>query len=166
MKTTQRTMILIIVLLSTMFLSAQIRFINKEYGMGSIALDPHASVKEKGIDIVNTITLVSYWKYISISVQSFTALDGGYLDIAGTFGTNITSGYFNQWRGYTGLRLGFINRGNYIYPLTGLEGGLQYNIGKIFIGGKGTVDYRSDYKFSGADAKWRESFYIEIGTKF
>lgn len=146
--------------------NAQIRFINKEYFTTSIAIDPNATIKD-GINITPELELVSYWKYVKVNSQIQPDLSGGYFDIAGTFGINLTKGRFNKWRAYSGLRLGHIWRGSYGYPLVGFEGGIDYNINdKIFIGLRSTGDYREDFIFSGAEPSMRYSGIIRIGTKF
>jgi len=158
--------LLLLALLTTTMVNAQIRFIDKEYFTTSIAIDHSASVKEKGVDIVGEIELVSYWKYVKFNVQSFSVLEGGYLDGVGGFGINLTKGKFDAWRLYSGGRIGFINRSKYVYPLVGIESGIDYNIERIFIGLRATGDYRSDFKYSGANPSMRYSGFIRIGTKF
>lgn len=83
-------------------LNAQVRFIDKEYGFISLSIDPSASVKEKGLNLIGEIGLVSYWKYVGLTVQEFTVLEGGYLDVVGEFGVNLTSDRYNNIRYYAG----------------------------------------------------------------
>lgn len=76
--------------------NAQIRFVDKEYFTTSIAVDPNATIKD-GLNLTGEIELVSYWKYIKVNCQVQPDLKGGYIDYAGSFGINLTSGYFEQW---------------------------------------------------------------------
>ncbi|MGH2666092.1 hypothetical protein [Flavobacterium sp.] len=149
-----------------MVANAQIHFIDKEYFTASFAVDPSSSIKEEGLDIVAEIEVVSYWKYAKFNVQSFTVLDGGYLDATGGFGINLTSGHFDQWRAYTGIRLGVINREKYVYPLFGYEGGVDYYFRNMFVGVRGTGDWRSDFMYSDAVPEMQYSGYVRVGFKF
>lgn len=163
-----KKILIIAFLVIGMVAGAQVRFIDKEYFTTSIAVDGGASMKEGGIDIVGEIELVSYWKYVKVNVQSFAVLYGGYTDVAGGFGINLTPGIFDKWRLYAGGRLGLISRGQYIFPLVGSEVGVDYNFrnSNMFVGLRGTYDYRKDFQFSGAPASMRYSSFIRIGTKF
>jgi hypothetical protein len=162
-----KKLIIIGLLLINISVNSQIRFIDKEYFTASLAVDPCASYKEGGVDIVGEIELVSYWKYVKFNIQSFAVLDGGYIDGVMGFGVNLTPGIFDKWRLYSGGRLGFINRSKYIYPIVGFEGGFDYNINeKYFIGLRGTSDYRADFKYSGAEPSMRYSGFIRVGTSW
>jgi hypothetical protein len=155
-----------VLLLTITTASAQIRFADKEYHTFSIAIDPAGSIKEGGLDIVAEIEHVAKWGYVKANVQSFTALEGNYTDLCGGVGLNLTTGYFDQVRVYSGIRLGHIWRGVHGYPLFGLEGGTDYNFSKFFIGVQFTYDYRSDMKFSGAKEDWQANGKVRIGFKF
>lgn len=128
-----KKLITVIILFFALNMNAQIRFIDKEYFTASIAVDPSASVKEGGVNVNVELELVSYWKYVKVDFQTFPALLDGYNDLAGGFGANITLDKFDRLRIYTGGRLGFINRGKYIYPISGLEGGVDVNLGEKFL---------------------------------
>jgi hypothetical protein len=146
--------------------SAQINFVDREYFTASIAIDPNATIKD-GLNITPEIELVSYWKYVKVNCQIQPDLLGGYVDFTGTFGVNLTSGNFYKYRAYTGVRLGHIRRSIYGYPLAGFEGGIDYNISdKFFVGLRGTGDYRSDFKFSGANPAMRYSGTVRAGFTF
>jgi hypothetical protein len=161
-----KKLLILAFLIISMITNAQIKFIDKEYFTASIAIDPNATIKD-GINITPELELISYWKYVKVNSQIQPDLLGGYFDIAGTFGINLTEGRFNQWRAYSGLRLGHIWRASYGYPLVGFEGGIDYNINdKLFIGVRSTGDYRSDFKYSGAEPSMRYSGTIRIGTKW
>lgn len=146
--------------------NAQIRFISSEYFVTSIAIDPKASIEEKGVNLVGEFELISYWKYVKVNVQTFGALEGGYTDIAGGFGVNLTGGYFEGMRVYSGIRLGHIWRGDEDFPLAGLEGGFDYLLNEtVFFGARGTLDYRKDFEFSGAEPGVKYSTYVRVGVK-
>jgi len=152
--------------------SAQLQFGQKEYFTGSVYVDPSASIKEGGINAGAEIELVSYFGYVKAGVQTFDSLEGGYFDISGALGLNLTSGLFEQFRYYGGIRLGVINRGykdsgSQPYPLFGFESGIDYNVSeKYFVGLRGTADYREDFLYSGASPEYRLSGFIRAGFKF
>ncbi len=166
MKNSLNKLLILTILIYTQTSISQIRFVDKEYSTASILVDPSASIKEQGINLVAELELVSRVKYVKVNTQVFTALDGGYLDLTGGVGINLTIGKFDAIRQYTGIRLGFINREIYIYPLVGLETGLDYNINNIIIKIRCTSDYRSDFKYSGAKPEMQLSTYIGIGKRF
>lgn len=155
-----------------MISTAQIRFIDKEYFITSVSIDPSATIKEGSPNLVAELGLVSYWKYVSANIQILPALEGGYMDYGASFGVNLTADYFTTFRYYGGVRLGTIKRGLNsgticTYPLAGFEGGVDFNINEtLFIGLRGTGDYRSDFKYSGADPEIRYSGFIKLGLKF
>lgn len=162
----KKILILICLITSTLVSSQGIRFVDKEYFNASLAIDPGATIKD-GLNITPQIELVSYWKYVKLNAQIMPSLEGGYVDFAGSFGVNLTSGHFNKYRAYTGVRLGHIRREKYGYPLVGFEAGIDYNLGRnIYLGIRTTADHRYDYKFSGAKPKMRESGTVVFGTSF
>lgn len=166
-----KKLLLITFLVIGMIANAQdksgLRFIDKEYGILCLVVDPSASIKEDGLNLIGEVGLVSYWKYVTFSIQEFTALEGGYLDACGGFGVNLTSDRYDTIRYYAGIRLGFINRGRYIYPLSGVEAGIDINFERgIFLRVAGTYDYRVDAKFTGGDPIMRGSGHVGIGKKF
>lgn len=142
------------------------RFMDDNYFTLSIAIDPIASYKEKGPNLVGEIEVISGWQYVKGSVQIFPKLEGGYIDIVGAMGINITTDIFNTFRYYGGVRCGVIYRENYGYPLFGIEGGIDRNFENWFIGIRGTGDYRSDFKYSGANPEIRYSGWVRLGIKF
>jgi hypothetical protein len=149
-----------------MMANAQIRFVDKEYFTTSIAVDPNATIKD-GLNLTGEIELVSYWKYIKVNCQFQPDLQGGYIDYAGSFGINLTSGYFDTWRAYTGVRFGHIRRETYGYPLAGFEGGIDFYVtNSTFLGLRATGDWRSDFLYSGAEPAMRYSGTIRAGFKF
>ncbi len=144
-----------------------LHFVDKEYFTFSVLVDPGGSIKEKGLNLSAELELVSKWGYVKATTQVFPALEGGYIDLAGGLGLNLTSGYFDEWRGYAGIRLGTIFRGNYQYPLFGLESGIEIPISsKFYIGAVITYDLRTDMKFSGAREEYQGNGKVKIGTRF
>lgn len=142
-----------------------------EYATINVQIDPSATIKEGSPNIYGSIELVSYMIYVNGNFQMLDGLKGGYLDFGGSVGLNAYTSKFKQTRLLGGVRLGFIKRGykendTNTYPLFGIEGGVSQKItDKIFVTVRGTYDYRSDFKYSGADPKYRESLYIGLGFK-
>jgi hypothetical protein len=151
-------------------------FAKKEQFRISLAVDPVASIKEKGFNQITTIEYLHKWMYLKMGVQTFDALVGGYADYQGGLGLNFTSGYFNKNRYFIGFKLGNIRRGDSVefgkganYPVHGFEAGfdkLFYKDGSLYYGFVITYDWREDMKYSGADPTYRQSFYIKLGYTF
>jgi len=161
-----KKLLIIAFLVIGMITNAQIKFVDKEYFTASIAIDPNATIKD-GLNITPELELVSYWKYVKVNAQIMPSLLGGYFDVAGAGGINLTSGQFNKWRGYTGVRLGHIRRGKEGYPLVGFEGGINVNVtNSTFIGINGTGDYRTDFQYWGGESEVRYSVKVKVGTTF
>lgn len=167
----KKIMLLGVLLIGTIG-NSQVRFEDKEYFTASLSVDPMATIKEKSPNLVAEVELVSYWKYVKANLQVLPDLKGGYLDLAGEFGVNLTSGYFEKFRYYGGIRLGCIQRGftegqNYTYPLVGYSAGINYNLSnKVFVGVRGTGDYRSDFKYWGGAPVVRYSGFVKLGFNF
>lgn len=77
--------------------------------------------------------------------------------------------YLDRWkniRSYGGIRIVRVTRGsNAHYPMFGFEGGIDKYFNNIFVGVRGTLDNRTDFVWSGADASYRASGFIKIGFK-
>ena len=163
--------LLLAILFVSMTASAQ-QFGQSEYFTASMYVDPAGSVKEKGINLGAEIELVNYGMYVKAGFQSFEALEGGYFDLAGAGGVNVTWGIFEEVRTYGGIRLGFIKRGYKVndsqtYPLFGFESGIDYNVtDNFFIGLRATYDYREDFIWSGANEEYQFSGFVRAGFKF
>ena len=97
---------LIILLLLSNFIFAQrqsfIHFSDKEYFTISAHIDPYASYKENGLDLVGEIEYVGLI-YAKMGFESFGVLTGGYFDIHGAIGLNTTLGLFENTRLYAEL---------------------------------------------------------------
>jgi hypothetical protein len=130
----------------------------------AIVIDPSASIEQKGLNVGAEIEYIGL-VYTRASVTSFTALNSGYLDFIGAAGINFTSGYFEQFRYYAGVRGGVIVRDSNVYPTMGLECGIDYTIGKLVLGLRATRDRRGDFKFYNEEPEMRNSGFIKIGWK-
>jgi len=182
MKTIKNDLIYVVIYFILLFALAiganaqNLRFANKEEFRVSMAFDPGASIKEKGINQITDIEYLHKIIYLKFGVQTFGALTGGYVDYQGGIGLNLTNGYFDKNRYYIGFKLGHIYRGKSEqfgdgdgYNVHGLEAGWDKFISKdndVYIGVKLTRDYREDFLYSGADPKNVTSFFIKIGYKF
>lgn len=161
---------LLLLVFTVQILQAQfIKPIDDEYTIINISIDPYASIQDKGINIITDVTLVSYFGYVKAGVQLFSTLVGGYYDIHGGIGLNQKSALFGiDTRIYEGIKGGLIYRGEsneygkgVTYPLFGIDIGFDLNItDKSSIGLKSTLDYREDFKYSGAIPKYVPSGFI------
>ena len=131
----------------------------------SIIIDPRASFKEKELFIGGEIEY-SGAIYTRVGISNFAVLEDGYTEIIGGIGLNFSSGYFEKFRYYTGIRLGIIKRQS-VNPTAGFEAGMDFMISdNLFIGIRATYDYRSDFKFYDYPNEMRGSGFIRVGTKF
>lgn len=155
-----------LLLLSTLSYSQNIRFGDTETFNISILTDVNASIKEKGLNIGGEIELVSNAIYVRSGIQTFSVLEGGYMDWTTGIGLNLKSGYFDNFRYYAGGRLGIIWREGNSYPTAGCEIGIEHNFNSGFILGlRSTYDYRSDFEYWGGQSEMRLSTFIKIGWK-
>ena len=163
---------IVLILLSLSIQSQNIHFVDDEYFTASLAVDPSASLKEDSPNVAFEIELVSYWKYVKANVQVLPGLEGGYLDLTGGFGANLTHGKFDKVRYYGGVRLGVIKRGmdegeTCTYPMWGLEGGIDVKLtDSFFIGVRTTGDWREDFLYTGGEPGLRYSGFGRVGFKF
>lgn len=167
MKTQKITIALIIILaLICGIANAQSNFrLNKVDSFNfAMVIDPSASIEKKGLNIGAEIEYIGT-VYTRASITSFTALNGGYLDLVGAAGLNFTSGYFEQFRYYAGGRLGIIRRGGNGYPTAGIECGIDYTIGNMVLGIRATRDRRGDFEFYNESPEMRNSGFIKVGFK-
>lgn len=130
----------------------------------AIVIDPSASIQESGLNIGAEIEYIGSI-YTRVSVTSFSSLEGGYLDFVGTVGINFTSGYFEQFRYYAGVRGGIIVRESNGYPTMGIECGIDYTIGRLVLGIRATRDRRGDFEFYNESPEMRNSGFVKIGWK-
>jgi len=157
--------ILLLILLTSSLSNAQFRINKTDSFNVSVVIDPHASLNSHGLHIGGEVEYVGS-VYTRFSISNFTALNEGYTDILGSVGASFTSGWFENTRYYTGIRLGVIYR-NTTYPTIGGECGVDFMLNNsTFIGLRSTYDYRSDFEFYGTPNEWRYSGFIRVGTKF
>lgn len=150
--------------------SSQIRVPQSESFILRGAIDPTASIKERGL---NTNLEVEYQGhlYVKFGIESFIGLEPNYFDWHGSVGFNLVTNQYENIRLYGGLRLGRIYRGNGTKgELIGFEGGIDVYLNKfnkgLFVGLRATYDHRNDVKGLGGNPFWRESGYITLGYKF
>lgn len=140
-----KKLLLLILVVQTSF-SQNIRFNDKEYFTISTSIDPMSSIKENGLNIVGEIEYVGFI-YSKVGFESFSVLTGGYKDIHGVFGVNLTSGYFETFRYYGGFRSSMVFRGGSYAWNPGLELGVDYKLSdNFFIGLRSTLDRRNDQR--------------------
>lgn len=164
--------IAIVAFLSTVFWNAAtaqngLRINKTEFFTVSTSIDPSASIKEKGFDVVGEIEYAGL-VYIKAGFESFSALHGGYTDIHGAVGINLTSGYFEQWRYYAGARISNVWRDGGFGTNYGLESGIDYNVSdNFFIGLRAVYDYRLEQKaIYGWNPEMKFNGFIRIGYRW
>jgi len=158
---------LITLLLFTTVMQAQnFRFNKSEYFTISTSIDPVASIKESGLDIVGEIEYVGLI-YAKMGFESFSALTGGYSDVHYGIGLNFTSGYFDKLRYYIGYRQAVVFRDGGHNLNYGLEAGLDYALSdSFFIGLRAAFDKRNDQKILGWEPEDKLSGSVKFGIKF
>ena len=142
--------------------------INKtEFFTTSVAVDPSASIKENGLDIVGEIEYAGS-VYVKVGFESFSALYGGYTDVHGAIGINFTSGYFETMRYYAGVRTACIFRDGGFGINFGLESGIDYQLSdNLFIGLRATYDRRNEQKIIfGWEPETKLSGFLRIGYRW
>jgi hypothetical protein len=155
-----------LLLLTSAVQSQSFRLNEKEYFTISASIDPGASIKERGLDIVGEIELVSV-VYAKLGFESFSALKGGYTDLHYGIGLNFTSGYFETLRYYIGGRQGVVMRNGGSNLNFGLEAGVDYNLNDDWaIGLRSTLDKRNDQKIFGWKAETKLSGFVRFCYKF
>jgi hypothetical protein len=131
----------------------------------SLISDPRASIKEGGLFIGAEIEY-SGSIYTRVGISNFAVLKDGYTELIGGIGINLSSGYFENVRYYTGIRLGVIKRRS-ANAAAGIEAGIDFKLGdKGFIGLRAIYDYKSDSKFYDYSKEMQGNGFIRIGTKF
>lgn len=142
--------------------NSQVKWNDMVYTQISIIVDPTSSVKEKGLNIGAEINYTQNSIYIHTGVQSFSKLEGNYLDWTTAGGIVLK---YNDFRFYSGGRLGIILRDKSPFPTFGIEAGTDLVINRFVIGLRATEDYRSDFRYSGAEPGFRFSGFVKIGIK-
>lgn len=131
----------------------------------SVVFDPRASVKENGLNIGIEINYTQKYLYVHTGIQTFSVLEGGYIDWTTAAGYAMKLGYFDNYKAYVGGRLGFILRERYRYPTAGFEIGLDHSFEKcVIIGIRSTYDLRGDFRYFNAPSDWRFSTFVKVGV--
>lgn len=137
---------------------AQVNFGEVKHNQINLNVDPYASYQNNGIHINGEFEALLNEVYLKAGYTNFIALTPAYHDFYAGFGTNFKVGYFDDFRIFTGIKAGWIIRQGApaMYPLLGLEGGLQQRLtDNISIGAKLAYDYRGDTEF------WSEELKIQ-----
>jgi hypothetical protein len=162
--------LLVLSLLTAQLVIAQngIRFNKTEFFTLSTSIDPTSSIKMDGLDIVAEIEYAGFI-YAKAGFESFSALYGGYRDVHGAIGINLTTGLFEKTRFYSGIRLARVDRGpkGAYRAIYGIEGGIDYNLSdKFFIGVRATFDKRYDQEIFRWEPELKGSGFIRLGYKW
>lgn len=172
---------ILLALLLTISVNAQmLQKIGEEFTTITIAVDPYASYKENGINIVGEFTLVSYFGYIKAGIELFPGLEGGYFSVFGGAGFNQKStlvidflGIDSDVRLYEGIHLGFNHRNatekygsSYSGPLAGINIGTEMSLWEgTYIGLRATLDWREDFKYSGAEPEAQFNGFVTFSKR-
>lgn len=157
------------ILLSLFFISQitsqEIRLNDKEFFTVSLSIDPMASIKEKGLDIVGEIEYVGFM-YGKLGFESFEQLEGGYTDIHAGVGFNLAS-KFDNFRTYGGVRVSKVSRNGTFRVNPGLELGLDYKLNdNTFVGLRSTLDKRFDQEIFRWNPEIKFSGFVRIGYRW
>jgi hypothetical protein len=157
--------ILLIFIFPVLLMAQGLKLKDTEDFTVSVIADPRASFNASGLFIGAEIEY-SGAIYTRVGISNFAVLKDGYTELIGGIGLNFSSGYFEKFRYYTGIRLGIIKRQS-ANATAGIEAGMDFMINdNLFIGMRATYDYRSDFKFYDYPNEMRGSGFIRIGTKF
>lgn len=160
-----KKLILITLLITTLSNAQELKFGNTEYITISVIFEPLSSIKEKSINATFEFQYVPSFFYIKPSIQILPSIN--YIDTTVGLGLILEKGYFQDWLFYGGIRLGYIHRKSETYPLFGWETGIDKKITNTFyLGLRATYDWRTDFDFSGANAKYQFNGGIKATYKF
>lgn len=143
---------------------------DREYKFSAFTFsDPYATLKD-GVNAGVGIEYQMNVMYFKAQTFIFPDLNGiTYLDVVGVpLGINIHN-KFDNYRLFTGLKLGVIFRGGGPNPLAGIEAGIDVNITKQFyLGIQSSYDYRTDGRVweAHADNYFRLSTFGKAGIRF
>lgn len=130
----------------------------------SVSVDPSASFKEKNLDV---LLEYEYSKslYYKVGYEYFS-LEPKYSDVHIGFGKVIKLDSEDKYKSYIGIRGGVVFRDKHNSPLYGLETGLDYQvINKVYLGLRGTLDYRTEGRNLGWDDFIRGSGFVRLTYK-
>ena len=162
----KKLLIILALLSQTTKAQSNFRINDREFFTLSTSIDPYASYKEKGIDIVGEIEYVGKI-YAKVGFESFEALYGGYRDIHGAIGINFVSGYNGEFRYYAGGRTAKVWRGDSWKINYGLECGVDYTVSdSVFLGFRATYDKRLDQEIFRWNPENKLNFSVRAGFKW
>lgn len=116
-----------------------------EYFTARVFVDPTSYIKENGLDLGTEIEFVGKGGYVKLGVESFSVLEGGYTDLHAGGGVTFTSGMYEDWRYYAGVRTACVWRNGGYGINYGLEGGIDYDVlPNLAVGLRCTYDYRAE----------------------
>ena len=122
-----------------------IQFGQKEYPKASVWVDPVGSANEDGLHVGVDIQMTMNWGWVGGSISNFSALNGGYTDLVGSGGINLTLFRYTNINYYTGPRLGVIFREGNPFPLIGGTAGFDIRVSNsLLVGLRAWADYRAD----------------------
>ena len=151
-------------------MQCQIAFGEVKHNQVNFFIDPVASYKEKGLLFGGEFEAVLNEVYLKLGYTNFMALDPIYMDAYVCFGANFKAGYFDDFKAFAGIKYGQIYRQGapQLYPLFGVEGGLQQYVSEKFaIGCKMSYDWRSDQQFWSEEMNdvWILSGFVYVTVK-
>lgn len=160
----------LLLLLTTITAAAQLSFGEVKHNQVNFFIDPVASYKEKGLLFGGEFEAVLNEVYLKLGYTNFMALEPIYMDAYVCFGANIKAGYFDDFKAFAGIKYGQIYRQSApsLYPLFGIEGGLQQYLSEKFaIGCKMSYDWRTDQEFWSEEMNdvWILSGFIYVTVK-
>ena len=135
-------------------------------------VDGNATIKDGfniGVGVEYQMTVM----YFKAQAYIFPDLRGkSYFEMTGSIGFNAHLNRWKEWRIFTGLKLGKIQRDGLPFPTYGFEGGIEwYPNGDgdgIYFGLQGEYLRRTDGKVWDVDIPpyWRGSTFIKVGVTF
>lgn len=156
---------LLLILICNIGFAQGLKFGSTESTSASVTFEPLSSIKEESINATFEFQYSCHWLYIKPSIQILPAIN--YIDTALGLGVLLDKGYNKDFIFYGGIRLGFIHRGKAQYPLFGFEAGFDVKItDHIYFGPRGTLDWRTDFDFRGAKAKYQGNGGAKLTYEF
>lgn len=162
----KKLIILLALLSQTAKAQSNFRINDREFFTLSTSIDPYASYKESGIDIIGELEYVGVI-YTKVGFESFEVLHGGYKDIHGAIGINFVSGYKGELRYYLGARTAKVWRADSWKINYGAECGIDYAVSEnIFLGLRATYDKRYDQEIFNWSPENKLNGFLRVGYKW
>ncbi len=116
--------------------------------------------------IVAEIETIGRSMYIKQSFEVAPNIEGGFLATGSAVGLTTNFGMFEQYRLYGAPKISFILRDGALHSSAGGELGFDKEVADgLFIGIRGTYDYRTDFQYWGGQSDWQASGFIKIGIR-